>query len=148
MNFIRLAAAVAAIVSFFFLHAELEAQTSSTDARPADRTAIGQTLAAFTSAWNAHDAHAFALTFTPDADFTNVLGATAHGRTNIESFHAPVFATIFKASHLTGAIRSVRFLTAQLAAKPRNQSETGRQFLYVSATRVAAAATDSIIVGR
>jgi uncharacterized protein (TIGR02246 family) len=127
MNFIRLAAAVAAIVSFFFLNAESEAQTSSTDARAADRAAMGQTLAAFTSAWNAHDAHAFALTFTPDADFTNVLGATAHGRANIESFHAPVFATIFKASHLTGAIRSVRFLTAQLAAVDVDWQMTGAQ---------------------
>ncbi len=124
---IRLAAAVAAIVSFFFLHIESEAQVGSTDARAADRAAIGQTIAAFMNAWNAHDARAFALTFTPDADFTNVLGATAHGRAGIESFHVPVFATIFKASHLTGVIRSIRFLTAELAAVDVDWQMTGAQ---------------------
>ena len=116
MKLIRPAAAVAAIVSFFFLNLESAAQAASTDARAADRVAIEQTMAAFTNAWNAHDAHAFTLPFTPDADFTNVLGATAQGRAGIESFHAPMFATIFKASHLTGVVRSIRFLTAELAA--------------------------------
>ncbi|MGA8797460.1 MAG: SgcJ/EcaC family oxidoreductase [Candidatus Cybelea sp.] len=99
----------------------------STDARAPDRVAIGQTMDAFVNAWNAHDPRAFALTFTPDADFTNVLGATAHGRADIESFHVPVFATIFKASHLTGAIRSIRFLTAELAAVDVDWQMTGAQ---------------------
>jgi uncharacterized protein (TIGR02246 family) len=127
MKLIRPAAAVAAIVSFFFLNGESEAQVGSTDATAAGRVAIGQTMAAFMNAWNAHDAHAFALTFTPDADFTNVLGATAHGRAGIESFHTPMFATIFKASHLTGVIRSIRFFTAELAAVDVDWQMAGAQ---------------------
>ncbi|MGC9993383.1 MAG: SgcJ/EcaC family oxidoreductase [Candidatus Cybelea sp.] len=119
--------AAAALVVFFFLNAESEAQTDKTDAAIADRAAIGQTMAAFVNAWNAHDARALALTFTPDADFTNVLGAHAHGRAGIESFHAPVFATIFKESHLTGVIRSIRFLTSQLAAVDTDWQMTGAQ---------------------
>jgi uncharacterized protein (TIGR02246 family) len=114
-------------MSFFFFNVASEARAGSTDARVADRVAIGQTMAAFMNAWNAHDAHAFGLAFTPDADFTNVLGATAHGRAGIESFHAPVFATIFKDSHLTGAIRSVRFLTAELAAVDVDWQMSGAQ---------------------
>jgi uncharacterized protein (TIGR02246 family) len=91
-------------------------QASAVDAHEKDRAAIAQTVANFVSAWNIHDAHAFAATFTDDADFTNVAGTPAQGRANIEMFHAPMFATIFKESHQTSTVRSIRFLTADLAA--------------------------------
>jgi uncharacterized protein (TIGR02246 family) len=55
----------------------------------------------FTAAWNVHDPQAFALTFAPDADFTNVYGVHAHGRPAIEAFHAGVFNTVFKNSRQT-----------------------------------------------
>jgi uncharacterized protein (TIGR02246 family) len=53
---------------------------------------------------------------TLDADFTNVAGVHAQGRANLKSFHAPVFAGIFKDSHQRAWIRSIRFLLADLAA--------------------------------
>jgi uncharacterized protein (TIGR02246 family) len=81
-----------------------------------DRTAIQRSVRALADAWNKHDARPFAMTFTEDADFTNVVGQSAHGRDGIETFHAPFFATIFKDSHLVATIRGVRFLTADLAA--------------------------------
>lgn len=56
------------------------------------------------------------MTLTEDADFTNVRGVHAHGRTNVESFHVQGFATVFKHSHQTAQIRSVRFLAPDLAA--------------------------------
>jgi len=100
---------------------------NSTDARAADRAAIGQTMTAFMNAWNAHDVQAFAATFTPDADFTNVAGVAVHGRAGVESFHAPAFATIFKNSHLTATLRSIRFLTAELAATDVDWQMTGAE---------------------
>ena len=81
-----------------------------------DRTAIQRSVTALADAWNKHDAPAFAMAFAEDADFTNVVGQSAHGREGIEAFHAPFFATIFKDSHLVATIRGVRFLTADLAA--------------------------------
>jgi uncharacterized protein (TIGR02246 family) len=91
-------------------------QDSAADAHEKDRAAIAQTVANFVNAWNVHDARAFAATFTEDADFTNVAGTHANGRANVEAFHAPMFATIFKDSHQTSTVRSVRFLTTDLAA--------------------------------
>jgi len=67
-------------------------------------------------AWNAHDAHAFAEIFAEDADFTNVLGMGAHGRRAIEEFHAPMFAGIFKNSHLTSEDVKIRFLSPDIAS--------------------------------
>ena len=116
-----------ALAAFVLVSVESEAQMDKTDATMADRAAIGQTMAAFMNAWNVHDARAFALTFTPDADFTNVFGAHAQGRAGVESFHAAVFATIFRNSNLSGAIRSIRFLTAQLAAVDVDWQMTGAE---------------------
>ena len=73
-------------------------QDSAANAQDKDRAAIAQAVANFVNAWNLHDAHAFAMTFTEDADFTNVAGTHANGRASVEAFHAPMFAGIFKDS--------------------------------------------------
>ena len=93
-----------------------------------DRAAIAQTVDRLLGAWNKHDAHAFAMTFTEDADFTNVRGVHAHGRANVEAFHAPIFETVFMDSHQTAKIRSIRFLTPGLAAVDVDWEMTGARF--------------------
>jgi len=104
------------------------AQQQTTHDHVKDRAAIEQTVERFLDAWNTHDPHAFAMTFTEDADFTNVAGMHARGRANVEKFHAPVFATIFKDSHQTAQIRSIRFLTPELAAVDVDWQMTGATF--------------------
>jgi len=105
--------------------AALRRQKATQQDQESDRAAIAQTVDRFLDAWNMHDAHSFAMTFTEDADFTNVAGVHAQGRANVESFHAPVFATVFKDSHQTAKIRSIRFLTPQLAAVDVDWEMTG-----------------------
>ena len=95
------------------------------DVSPAERAAIGRTATAFVDAWNAHDAHAFALTFVSDADFTNALGVHVHGRPAVETLHAQVFAKTFQATHQTLQVRSVRLLTPTLAAVDIDWQMTG-----------------------
>ena len=81
-----------------------------------DKSAIEALVAKFNDAWNRHDAHALAALFAEEADFTNVRGEHAGGRKAIEDMHAPLFAGfVFKDSHLTGELRSVRFLKADIA---------------------------------
>jgi uncharacterized protein (TIGR02246 family) len=93
-----------------------------------DRAAITRTVERFVDAWNQHDAHAFAAAFTEDADFTNVASTHAAGRANVEAFHAPMFASIFKDSHQTATVRSIRFLTPDLAAVDVDWQMTGAKF--------------------
>jgi len=100
-------------------------QNPAADAHEKDRAAIGQTVANFVSAWNTHDAHAFAAAFTEDADFTNVAGTHANGRANVEAFHAPMFAGVFKDSHQSAVIRSIRFLRSDLASVDADWQMTG-----------------------
>jgi uncharacterized protein (TIGR02246 family) len=81
-----------------------------------DSAGIHQVLVDFVSAWNNHDANAFSMVFAEDADFTNIRGMGAHGRTNIDSFHAPVFRTLFKNSHQKITNSKIRFIGADVAA--------------------------------
>jgi uncharacterized protein (TIGR02246 family) len=90
-----------------------------------DEQQIHGVLNGFIDAWNHHDAKAFAALFSEDADFTNVFGQGASGRTHIEEFHAPMFATVFKNSHQTITATKIRFLRPDLAAVDAHWSLTG-----------------------
>jgi len=81
-----------------------------------DRQAIEERLGSLAFAWNQHDARAFAANFAEDADFTNVFGMPAKGRSAIEQFHAPIFATMFRDSELSLAETRIRFLRSDVAA--------------------------------
>jgi uncharacterized protein (TIGR02246 family) len=77
---------------------------------------VRMVLTDFVKAWNSHDAKAFSMVFAEDADFTNVRGMSAHGRAEVERFHAPRFATTFKDSHQEIAETMVRFIKPDVAA--------------------------------
>jgi len=96
-------------------------QTSSVG----DEQAIRRLVIDFMDAWNQHDAHAFAQTFSEDADFTNVRGDSAHGRKAVEDFHAPVFATRFKSTHQTADDIKIRFLSSAIASVDVRWAMTG-----------------------
>src|SRR5215469_18899879 len=76
-----------------------------------DEMGIKQTLRGCVDAWNRHDANAFSMAFVDDADFTNVVGMSAHGRTEIDKFYAAMFATTFKESQLAMPGTKIRFIT-------------------------------------
>jgi len=54
--------------------------------------------------------------FAEDADFTNWRGTGASGRSKIEDFHAPIFATIFSKSHQEYTDIKTRFIRPDVAA--------------------------------
>lgn len=81
-----------------------------------DEMGIKKVLADQVEAWNRHDAKAFSMAFAEDADFTNVVGASAHGRAEVEKFHSPMFATIFKDSNLKMTKTKIRFIKPDVAA--------------------------------
>lgn len=91
----------------------------------ADRAAIHRVFANFDRAFNRHDARAMAMTFTPDADFTNMYGVYRRGRKGIEQRMAPLFQGRLRDASRTDAVRSIRFLTPILAAVDANSVITG-----------------------
>ncbi len=95
-------------------------QTKGGEAKPTapaeDEVRIREVLADFIEAWNKHDAKAFSMVFAEDADFTNVRGVSAHGRADVEKFHAPLFATRFKDTNQKMTKTRIRFIKPDVAA--------------------------------
>jgi uncharacterized protein (TIGR02246 family) len=85
-------------------------------AQSAAEEGIQHTLNDFATAWNTHDPRTFSMVFAEDADFTNVRGLTAHGRTDIQQFHTKPFSTNLKDSNLKITGRKIRMINPDLAA--------------------------------
>jgi len=90
-----------------------------------DEDVIRKVLADFIASWNKHDARAFSMVFAEDADFTNVRGMSAHGRAEVEKFHAPLFATRFKDTHQKITDTKIRFIKPDVAAVDARWEMTG-----------------------
>jgi uncharacterized protein (TIGR02246 family) len=97
----------------------------SSKANDADSAAIKQTFADFYGSFSHHDAHATAMTFAEDADFTNMRGIHRHGRTDIEEWFASLFKGNLKASTRTDTVRSIRFFSPQIATVDADTVITG-----------------------
>jgi uncharacterized protein (TIGR02246 family) len=84
-------------------------------AADADSAAIKQVFADFYGGFSRHDAHTAAMTFTEDADFTNMRGVRSHGRDAVETRLAALFTGNLKDALRTDTVRNIRFLAPQLA---------------------------------
>lgn len=105
--------------------AESPREKNESESHGQSEKAIKQLLDRFIEAWNRHDAKEFSLVFAEDADFTNVGGKSAHGRTEVEKFHAPKFATNLKDSHQKITETKIRFITRDVAAVDARWEMTG-----------------------
>jgi uncharacterized protein (TIGR02246 family) len=85
---------------------------SSADADQASICAIYQQLM---DGWNAGSGDAFASPFEEDGDLVGFDGTHFRGRQEIALFHQHLFDMFLKGSRLVGKVRSVRFLTSQVA---------------------------------
>ena len=103
----------------------LPAALSGQSPTQADEQAIHSVMDSFMDAWNRHDAKAWTAVFTEDADITNVFGVSARGRSDIEQFHAKVFATVFKDSHQKYTAIKTRFIRPDVAAVDVHWEMTG-----------------------
>jgi uncharacterized protein (TIGR02246 family) len=89
---------------------------SSSKIEQTDAAAIRQVFSDFYENFTRHDAHATAMTFAPDADFTNMRGIQRRGRKEIEQGFAALFAGSLKDSIRTDIVRNIRFFSPELAS--------------------------------
>jgi uncharacterized protein (TIGR02246 family) len=80
-----------------------------------DELGVNAVVRGFEDAWNRHDMDAFAMLFSTDADFVNVVGMRWVGRDAIKQHHAASHATIFRSSTLKIGDTTVHFLKADVA---------------------------------
>ncbi len=93
----------------------LAAAWTQDKARGADEAAIRQTVADFDQSFSSHNAHGTAMTFAEDGDFTNMLGVHKRGRKDIEERFTGLFSGTLKEAQRTDAVRSIRFMTPEVA---------------------------------
>jgi uncharacterized protein (TIGR02246 family) len=88
---------------------------SASTSRSDDEDAIRALYQQLMDGWNRGSGEAFAATFAEDDELVGFDGTHLKGRQEIASFHQQLFDTYVKGSRLVGKIRSVRFLTPDVA---------------------------------
>lgn len=88
--------------------------TASID-RAEDDAAIRKIASRLQDGWNKGDGKAFAAPFAEDADYVVVNGMRIKGRDTIAAGHQRIFDTVYKDSHNTATVQSVRFIRDDVA---------------------------------
>jgi len=91
----------------------------------ADSAAIKQCVTAWEDAWNRHDAHATAMAYVEDGDFSSTTGVPSHGWKELEAHYNEIFTTFLKDAHRTDTVRSIRFLSPEIAVADIDWQMTG-----------------------
>jgi uncharacterized protein (TIGR02246 family) len=81
----------------------------------ADEQVINGILQHLETAWNRYDSVGFAAVFAEDANFIHIFGGQLDGRSAIEAAHQNIFETIYRGSHASFVLRSIRFLRPDVA---------------------------------
>ena len=92
---------------------------------PADEATIKQVVAGFSDGWNSHDAHAMCESLADNVEWISWRGEVSHSRQQVEEDHAKLFAGLYKNSHRNDAVKSIRFLTPELALVDNYWTMTG-----------------------
>jgi uncharacterized protein (TIGR02246 family) len=96
------------------------------DSGPAeDEAAIKQVVAGFSDGWNLHDAHSMCVSLADDVQWVNWRGEVLNSRKDVEEQHATLFAGLYKNTHRTDTVKSVRYFTPELASVDNYWTMTG-----------------------
>jgi uncharacterized protein (TIGR02246 family) len=94
----------------------MNSQTSQpSTSKSDDEAAIRELYQQMVDGWNRGNGEAFAAPYAEDGDLVGFDGTYLKGRREIASFHQQLFDRFVKGSRLVGKIRSVRFLTLDVA---------------------------------
>src|SRR5919199_189231 len=80
-----------------------------------DEAAIRALYQQMIDGWNAGNGDDFAAPYSDDSDFVGFDGTYMKGRLEIASFHQMLFDKFLRGSRLIGKIRSIRFVTDNVA---------------------------------
>ena len=111
----RLVRTLAAVLLLFSVFPAVRAQEGESKVSEADTAAIKQVFADFYQAFSRQDAHATAMTFAEDGDFTNMFGIHVHGRDAIEYRFVALFKGNLRGSNRTDTVRNIRFYAPNVA---------------------------------
>lgn len=94
-------------------------------AHPQDDAAIKKIVADFSNGWNTHDARAMCVSIAEKVEWVNWRGEALGTRQEVEEEHAKLFADLYKNSHRTDEVKSIKYITPELAVVDDYWSMTG-----------------------
>ncbi len=118
----RVVGAVLAVLLFSLAVSSAQMQPKTSEA---DSSAVKAVMASYDDAFNQHDSHAVGALFADEGDFTNMRGSSKHGRQTIEQNYGNLFAGGLKNAHRTDTLKSVRFITPDVAQLDADWEMTG-----------------------
>ena len=80
-----------------------------------EEEAIQDVLKQLEAAWNRYDSEAWTAHFAEEATFIHIYGGQLDGHAAIEGAHRAIFDTIYKGSHASFQMRSIRFVRPDVA---------------------------------
>ena len=103
-----------------------DAAARPADSAPAaDEAAIKQVVASFSNGWNTHDAHSMCMSLADDVQWVNWRGEVLNTRKDVEDQHATLFSGLYKNTHRTDTVKTIRYFTPELASVDNYWSMTG-----------------------
>src|SRR5580658_6517576 len=98
-----------------FLVGFAPAAAADGSANSGDDAAIKDVVAAFSNGWNTHDAHAMCVSLADDVAWVNWRGEPLGTRKAVEEEHAMLFAELYKNTHRTDEVKSIKYVSPNLA---------------------------------
>jgi uncharacterized protein (TIGR02246 family) len=103
-----------------------DAEARPADSAPAaDEAAIKQVVAGFSNGWNTHDAHSMCMWLADDVQWVNWRGEVLNTRKDVEDQHATLFSGLYKNTHRTDTVKTIRYFTPELASVDNYWTMTG-----------------------
>jgi uncharacterized protein (TIGR02246 family) len=94
-------------------------------ANSGEDAALKQVVQGFSDGWNSHNARAMCASLADDIQWVNWRGEPLGSRQEVEEEHAKLFADLYKNTHRTDTVRSIRYLSPELAVVDDYWTMTG-----------------------
>lgn len=91
----------------------------------AEDGAVKQVVAGFSNGWNGHDASSMCASLADDVRWVSWRGEVYSSRKEVEDVHAKLFVDLYKNTHRTDDVKSIRYLGADVASVDDYWTMTG-----------------------
>jgi uncharacterized protein (TIGR02246 family) len=90
-----------------------------------DDAAVREVITGFSNGWNGHDARAMCAALADDVQWVSWRGEVYGSRKEVEDVHAKLFADLYKNTHRTDTVKSIRYVGRDLASVDDYWTMTG-----------------------
>ncbi len=101
------------------------ASAADDSANSIEDASIKQVVAGFSNGWNTHDAHSMCASLADNVDWVNWRGEPLGTRQAVEDEHARLFADLYKNTHRTDTVKTIHYISPELAAVDDYWTMTG-----------------------